>query len=376
MKLKIISSLVLCSIIFTVGCASSQSGKFSEVQMQSIAKPQRQELPVPTGGFTLSIGTEQLAAEEVLAGALKTFEPAAREASSYVNFQQLATNNMQMLVANKIADLLLYQQARNELPENVNNEMLDKIVEEEVKRFVASHGGNYSDSEKAIKQMGLNWDGFREYQKRMMVTQSFIAGKSKDARPITHNDVLSYYNSVKAQRFVTEPSIQFRLIDIDFDAIELPDDPNSTKTKHDVAMETVEKISEALTAGQKFEELAKQYSNGFTAQKGGLWDSVAPGSLASPYDTVEAALKNLSAGQVTETIEVQGHVFIAQLVERKQASSIPFVDVQNRLEQELNYMQKRELMDKLMKELLQQVDPQDADRFISACLRLAYDKLS
>lgn len=375
-KIAIITcSIVSAAALITTGCSSeiTTKGKFTDEQMQHIQQPITVGLPEPTGGFTISVGSELLTADKIVEQRLEEFAQSAKSAKSFDQFRQTAAPTMHSIVTNNIADLLLYQQAQKAIPENVDDEFMAKIVDEEVNRFIANYGGNYSEAEKAVHELGLDWKGFRDYQKRLIIVQSYIAGRTKQDRPIKYDDIVDYYDSIKQRRFATKPEIQFRLIDIQIDKFVQPD-PNSQQGPTELAMDKANKIIEEFNAGQPFAGLAKTHSHGFTANQGGLWKPVSPGSLASPYDILETAAAEMNAGDISKPLKTDNHIFIMQLVKKTQANVIPFEKVQNRLEQELKFMQRRNAVDRLMTKIVKQVDANEINSFADFCLLQIYGR--
>lgn len=284
----------------------------------------------------------------------------------------IAKPKMQAVVANSIADLLLYQQAKKAMPDNVDDGVLDKFVDEEINRFLASYGGNYSEAEKAIARMDMNWKSFRDYQKRMMIVQSYIAGKVKKDRPLKHSELLDYYNRVKDERFTVAANMQFRLIDIDFKKIS--QDVDALVKAEDKGSQIADEVFSKLVSGQDFAELAKQYSNGYTAQQGGLWEPVVMGNLASPYDIIEQKAAVMVPGTFSEPIKTDGHIFIIYLISYSPKTVKSFEQVQGQLEQEMAFLQKKKAIDDLIAKTLENVDVAGVDNFVNYCLQEIYNK--
>ena len=373
----VLAGLTASVLLLGTGCALKSSaestGKFTEEEMETIMYPAKTALPAASGGFTITVGSDVLTVDEVIGQRKAEFGEIAKQAGNYEQFEAQAADLMQAVVANKIADLLLYQKARSQMPDHIDDDFMEKIVDDEITRFVASHGGNYSDAEKAIKAMGLDWKDFRDYQKRVIITQSYLASEIKRDRPIKYSEIVEYYEAIRDEQLTSKPFIQFRLIDIDFAEIEVPD-VNDPPSIEELAKAKADEITDKMEASEEsFAILAKEYSDGFAADDGGLWEPVSPGSLASPYDVLEEKAKKMRVGDVSALFQLEGHIFIMQLVKRSEGSVIPLEAVQSRIEQELEFKQRKTAIDGLMMKMLRQVDVNDVREFVGFCLKKAYD---
>ncbi len=81
-------------------------------------------------------------------------------------------------------------------------------------------------------------------------------------------------------------------------------------------MAGAQRIVDQVKGGASFIAYARQFSEASTAAVGGDLGYVQPAQLSQP---VQAALANLSEGQVSEPIRVQGGVMIVALIDKRQA---------------------------------------------------------
>jgi peptidyl-prolyl cis-trans isomerase SurA len=82
--------------------------------------------------------------------------------------------------------------------------------------------------------------------------------------------------------------------------------------------ERIGAVDAALQRGESFESVAREYSQGPNASRGGLVGTFGRGDLFSPV--VENALWQMSPGQISPPINTELGVHILQLVERDEAS--------------------------------------------------------
>ena len=373
MKNFIISALVILAGVFFFGCGKEHSADVDEkVLLQVPAHPQEVNVPAPAGGLVLSVDSTAITSKELIA----IVEPQLAEIAAkgdYETFKTEAKTLLGHLLMQKITDIKLYTKAKAALPEGVDEETINKIVEQEVQRFVASYGGNYATVEQMFKKMGTNWKDFREQQKRAILIQSFLSDEVKIDKPITHSELLEHYNSIKGQFYTKEASMQFRVIDLEIDRFADANDPNVSEER--LALAKANEIAEKIKSDANFAELAKEFSNDEKAAAGGLWESVRPGSLVEPYDAIEKAAANLTAGQVSEPTVAEGHIFIVKLENRQLASCEPFEKVQHEVEARLILSRRQKMVDDMLKKISSQVDLSYAEDFLNYCVEQAYKEV-
>jgi parvulin-like peptidyl-prolyl isomerase len=373
-KVEITAILVLCAVMFG-GCAwmDDMLGRPDKDAIPNCAAPKTNCVRPPcSGGMVLPVNGELVTIDEVVNPQLEALKPIAQN-GDYLDFRRRAKPVIIQSMDNKVSNIVLHQKAKKEMKEGID-EQLDKAADTEVKQFLAGFNGNYADAEKAIKQMGMDWKSFKEYQKKLILVQYFLSEELKDKRPITYSEMREFYENSKNEQFHTPMTIQFRLIDIvpaklKFDA----NDPNMTSTE--AGKQLAQKVMEKLKAGADFGALAKMYSyDPVRGPLGGLWTPVGTGSLAEPYDVLEQAAAKLEPGQVAEPIENQGHIFILKLESKKAESYEPFEKVQHNVEMSIKYQRRKEAVDKLVDKLMAQADIGDKNTFLEMCLQRAYQE--
>jgi len=366
-------SVLLC-VVFWGGCRSDKlpTGKFSDEEMANIGLVEHGNLPLPAGGFVLSVGSETITVDEIVSLARKS-AVWERWRGSFEKFKIQAREVVKDIVLGKVSDILLYQKARRKAPENID-EVLEKAVEKEVNRFVTGYGGNYAEAQEAITAMGLDWRGFRDYKKREMLIQSYLSEKLSAEQPVTHGEMLDYYNLIKDERFEWEGTIEFRLIDIQVAKVDMSG--YEGLTREEAGSKVVNGLLESISESREFGEIARQHSHGHRAKFNGLWTPVTAGSLMAPHDVLEAEAEKMEVGEVSAVIENDGHFFIMKLENKQQAGYKAFEEVQENIEREIQLNRRMYRYEMLILKLINQANITDMDDFVDFCIEAAYREIS
>jgi parvulin-like peptidyl-prolyl isomerase len=355
-------------LLFFLGCGGDEAPKYTEEELAQIPQPVRQGLPPPTGGFVLAVGQETISTSDISGSLLSRLTPVAQQ-NSFDDFANQAMPAVALTIRDKVAYILLYQQAKNAAPEEID-EQLDKAVESEMRHFIVGFGGDYAKAEAFIRSYyGMGWREFRAYQRRSILSTSYLQGKLAEEKPVTHSEIRTYYELHK-DRYVKDATMTIRLIDID--TAQAGADPDITGRQ--AARLLADDIMSRLDSGEDFGNLAMQYSHGYRAQSGGLWQPVKPDSLAQPYDVLASKAEQMNIGDIAGPIETKGHVFIMKLEGKETETVVPFEQVQNEITQQIIMDRKRKAFDEAMNKVMAEAAISGLDQFAMFCLEEIYTK--
>ncbi len=316
----------------------------------------------------MAVGNETITADEIITEPLlKYFRPIAQR-SDFEQFKEQAKPELEQILATKVSNILLYRQAKKNAGEQVD-EALERVAEAEIRKFVAGFDNDYAKAEEALKERRMDWRSFKEYQKKLILSQSYIASQFPEQRPITYGELTDYYHEMKDEFFVRPAMIKFRLIDIEAAKLEVA---NPNQSRQQFVQELANELYERIQAGEDFGELAKEYSHGHRRLFGGLWKSVQPESLAEPYDILAAEAERIEHGQVAGPIEAGEHIFIMKLEEKRARSVEPFEKVQKEIEAQIALDRRKKVIDELEAKLMQQAELGEKNEFIDFCLEKIY----
>lgn len=361
--------LLIIMLSLSSGC-KKEKPQFTDIELELMPQPQNENLPEPTGGFVLAVGNDTITSTEIVEPLAEYYADLAKNIS-FANFKKQAKPQVENFVINKTSNILLYQQAKLNASEQID-EQLKKAVENEVRRFIAEFGGDSAKAEEALKQDGFTgWQDFKEYQKKLILSQSYLATKMPEEKHVTFSEMMDYYNAVKDEIFVHPPKISFQLIDIQPAKLN-PVDPNTTKQQ--AAEKIANAIIKRIQADEDFGRLAEQFSHGPWAPLGGLWKPLNPDSLAQPYDILAKHAQNIEPGQIIGPINTDEHIFIMKLLEKQKQKAEPFENVQKDIKRIILTERRKQAIDQIILKLIQQADITNMDEFIDFCLQKIYEK--
>jgi len=372
---QIITVCTLAFAIITSGCNLKQReyGKFTQEEIDNMPYATTEDLPVPTGGITISVIGQTLTADEIFSNprVIEVLKPHA-DLGIYEIFFKKAKPTVSQVVISKASDVLIYHLARKSASSNID-EQLEGAVEKEINNHVANYGNNYALAEKAFKDMGYSdWKSFREFKKKLIMTQMYMSKQVKKDIPIPHSAMVARYNELKDEYYTWQGMLKMRVIDIQPDKLAAYDIKEG-ETKIQAAQRKASELSIRAKAGEDFAKLAETNSHGIGKNTGGLWAEVTPGSLNTPYDILEKAAEKMNAGDISLPIKTDGHVFIMKLEEKRIGGTTPFAEVQQRIENELKLIQQRKEYNQIFADIVKQANVKDLDVFTNYCVRRAFD---
>ncbi|HOT72885.1 MAG TPA: peptidylprolyl isomerase [Anaerohalosphaeraceae bacterium] len=365
-------------VVFLSACSSKiPQGKYSQEEMLNLPLANRYNLPEPTGGMVLKVGSETLTSEEILSipQVKEALTPLAKK-GDLTAYEAQAMPLLRSIIRSKAADLLLYEEARKSAPANID-ELLEAAVKKEIERFVADYDNNVALAEQELKRMGMDWQSFRDFQKKLIMTQSYISSTVMEERKFTRSELMEYYERVKNEQFFRPGRLQFQLIEL-VPAKLSPQQLLEGETPQQAARRIADELLQKLQQGEDFAELAKQFSHDPLASAGGLWAPVTLGtdSLAEPYDKIEKIAEKMQVGEIKGPVEEGGRIFIIRLVSFTPPVSKSFDEVQHILESQLQFQYKNRKYNELVEKVLKRADFVELERFAEFCAQEAYRRWS
>ncbi|MEI6209804.1 MAG: peptidylprolyl isomerase [Desulfuromonadales bacterium] len=213
---------------------------------------------------------------------------------------------------------LLYQAAAK-LEVNDLDKQIDAKLAQGRARFTKEE-----DFAKAIKDLELNEKDLREYTRRDLLISKFVESEFVPKVKVTEDDSRTFYNQ-NPDKFSRSESVKASHILIGVDT-------KASAEEKKKAREKIDKLRKELEGGADFAKLAKENSTCPSSQQGGDLGFFGKGQMVPAFEKSAFALK---AGEISDVVETQFGYHIIKLTEKKPAESVPFKDVQAKIDEYL-----------------------------------------
>jgi peptidyl-prolyl cis-trans isomerase SurA len=216
-------------------------------------------------------------------------------------------------------DQQLLQSRAKELGYNVDTLVIRQLDEIRKKNNMDT----MEDLEKAVRQSGgASFEDFKANIRNSLLTQKVVQEEVSRHMQMTPREEQAYYDAHK-QEFV-QPE-QVRMSEI---LVPLPADASETQVAQ--AQITANDIEAKIKAGTAFDVLAKQYSGGQTASKGGDLGFFKRGVLAKVLEDKTFSLK---PGESTDPIRTRQGFVVLKVTDRQEAGVPPLAAVEGQIQE-------------------------------------------
>jgi len=166
---------------------------------------------------------------------------------------------------------------------------------------------------KALSESGITEAELRKQIGKNLTIQKFIDAKFKGKVQITEQDAKDFYNS-NQDKFAQPEMAHARHILITAKEAEPKADKDRKRAK-------LVEIKKQLKGGADFAELAKQYSDCPSKERGGDLGFFPRGQMVKPFD--QAAFK-MMPGDISDIVETEFGYHLIKLEEKKPAKTVSF----------------------------------------------------
>jgi parvulin-like peptidyl-prolyl isomerase len=228
---------------------------------------------------------------------------------------EVETNELEYLVSRQ---LILQEFKTYNVPETI----LDKDVDKRIQEIV--HERFYGDRMRMIKTLQAEGTTLERFRKQIREQFIEVALRNKNVSSeiiISPHKIESYYQ-VHREEFKLEDEVKLRMI-----VLNRPTDVNAPDPK-----KLGEDILSKLQEGAAFEEMAKVYSQGSQASRGGDWGWYATGKLRKEFAEASSKLK---PGERSGLIEASDGFYIMLVEEKKPVRYKTLAEVREEIEKNL-----------------------------------------
>lgn len=233
----------------------------------------------------------------------------------------------EMVLDNLIEKQLLYQESEARGIE---------VEPEQVKKELDQLKGRFEDEaafQKKIAAMNYTEEILKDQIRENLAIRKLIDQEIASKVSVSDQEIESYYKENKKEFEIPE---QVRARHILIKA-----KPDAGEAEKEKAKEKIKEVQKKLEQGEKFSELAEQYSEGPSAKAGGDLGYFRHGQMVEPFDKAAFALE---PGQVSDIVETRFGYHLIKLEDKKPAGQESIDEVREGIRQKIR-------QEKIMKEL-------------------------
>lgn len=266
--------------------------------------------------------------------------------------EQLAVERQELIaqLKNLIDVKLLFVEATKTIPEaplkDVQakiNDQFDKVQVKDMMERVSSGGTTKvttpAELDAVLRQYGSSLERRRQSYFEQSLARLWLEQQGDKEQEIDYVTALAYYRSHAAD-FSFPAQAKWEQLTAMF----------SQFNNKALAYQTVVAMgNDVLHNGIPFAQVAKQHSQGPTADKGGLRDWTTKGALVSKV--LDGAIFSLPVGRMSQILEDNDGYHIVRVIERHDAGMMPFrdaqVEIKKKLKEERSKKNTEEYLEKL-----------------------------
>jgi len=237
-------------------------------------------------------------------------------------------------IQNLIDRVLIVKEFRKDEKRQIPQQYIENAVSEELaERFE----GDRSKFLAYLRSKGQTIRDYRREVEENIIFQYMQGQQRKSQSIISPVRIETYYNENK-DRFYREDEVHLRLIQL-----------TRTDAETDASlMEQGRMIVARFKAGEKFEELAKQFSKDLKRSKGGDWGWLKRSDFRKEFSEVAFSLKK---GDASDSVLLPEGAFILFAEDRRFAGIQPLDEVRDQIERVLVQQMGREAQERWLERL-------------------------
>lgn len=221
-------------------------------------------------------------------------------------------------------------------------EVTDEEIEEAFEEFKARFGGADVLAQQ-LEQMGVTEEEVRENMHQDVQLEKYL-GQRYDLE-VDEEDVRQMFE-MQREHLGTQDEVHARHI-----LIEVGQDADDSEAEE--AQERAQGIYEEAEGGADFEELAREHSEGPTAERGGDLGFFPRHQMVPEFSEVAFEME---PGDISEPVRSQFGYHIIQVVDSREGEEANFENVQDDLELQIRHQKRQEVFQEFLEELKADVE--------------------
>ena len=213
---------------------------------------------------------------------------------------------------------LLYQESKKQ-GIRVEAKEIDDRINELRKRFP-----NDAEYKSAISKMGISEAEIRTQMERGLAINQLIKIQITDKIVVSDEESKAFYDS-RPELFKQPEQVKASHI-----LIKAAQDADEAQKKE--ARKKIEAVQKKLKGGQDFAALAREFSEGPSAPRGGELGYFGRGQMVPAFETVAFAMK---PGEVSDIVETRFGYHLIKVEDKKSAGTVSYTEVKGLLDDHL-----------------------------------------
>ena len=236
----------------------------------------------------------------------------AREQGAELNekIKQIRTEAIGELVDRQLI-LQYFKEKGFQLPPYLIEDRIATVIREE-------HKGDRAAFARKLASFGYTIERFRKEEMDKIIVQSMRQQVVKSSSTVPLDRLRTFYKE-HLKEFTTEEQIHLRMIIL----------RSSDKGSPEQRKRFLEEIRTRVSGGAKFADMAKLYSEDNTAESGGDWGWVSPGTL---NDTLAKVATELKTGQTSKPVTLGNSAYLLFCEGKKPKSVLGFEESRDTIE--------------------------------------------
>ena len=319
--------------------------------------PTGERIPCDGAVILARVGQYAVQEREVLATVneqmelyLKRLKPEEREQIPADQLRMLRTQLIQQALRGRIETLVIYQEAKRNIPaeswDRVESQLEKEFEDTEVDRLIKQLDlSGRRDLDRRLRELGTSLETRKRtfcetYLAHMWLQEHASGSENKTGDDITRDEMLRYYRQHQAE-FTKPARASWEELMVSFE-------------KHPKEADAYAAIcrlgNEVLLAGRPFADVARAGSDGVTANDGGRRNWTCQGSLVCK--ALDGALFSLPVGKLSPVIRSANGFHIIRVTEREDAAQTLFLQAQADIKKKIVEQRSKKQTEEYLAELI------------------------